>query len=151
MTTVARILQARFSSQESIDFLDLLARCLFHLGDDEAGCIVFEQTVSMKTGTIYHTAVCNSCDDQIGILGNRYVCGECADCDFCERCVVEGLIINSAFSGCTQHRLIKIPLDENACLIPGVVNDQGHTFESWLRQVLTKYSYELGKARSENH
>lgn len=79
MTTVTRIQQARFSNRESRDYLNLLGRCLFLLGDYEADCIVFEQRVSMTTGTIYHSAVCDSCDEQVGILGNRYVCSKCAD------------------------------------------------------------------------
>lgn len=150
IATVSRILQEIFSSQPPKDCMGIVGRCLFHLGDHEAGCIIFERSIYRRSETISHPAICESCDDGIEIRGRRYVCSECADTDFCELCVKKGLN-NSAVPGCFQHRLIAIPRDEAACIIPGIVDDQRLTFEDWLHQILARYSDELEKAQSELH
>lgn len=120
--------------------IDQLGRCLLLINDADEASVAFEAILSLPAcgGEPVHYAVCNMCNTENYIVGNRYLCRTCAEVDLCESCM-RGHQAKAILPTCDGHTFLKVPRDcwNDLSNDQSLNSDEGTT--KWLKRLEEKY------------
>jgi ankyrin repeat protein len=114
-----------------------LGKQLLYLGDEISARIAFGFFFGHTKNKPHRTRwymPCDNCDSDAGV---QFVCKSCPTSAFCAKCVKQHA--GDAFPWCRRHEFLEVPSDGWMNLPEGVVNEEGQSFEEWLKDLKRKY------------